>query len=161
MDVTSGYQDSLLPKNSQCTRKFPASKLFYGNTVQNWLMIQVAPSLLHFVFSAYSNYSSRWLSHTSYTAFDLTLSDLALKIARRLICYGFVSPHDNDDSRQFFALLSSQVETMWRIFSNAESNAQAGHAESSYDMETLVAKHLLHAGKFCMGDNLWKIDKIN
>lgn len=105
-------------------------------------MDQVAPQIMEYVFAYYSNYSQRWLAD-NLSVESIRMSDVALKIARRLVCHGYERPYQNETCRKFFALLSSQILTMWsRLQIAGQSDATSAQAEC-------LSKHLLHAGKFC------------
>lgn len=99
---------------------------------------------MNFVYAIYSGHMDRWYANGNINLQTLHVTDLAVKIARRLVCYGFPAPHRNDSCRRFFSLLTAQLPSIYSTF----------EAIYSPDGDALgkcgpVAKHLLHAGKFC------------
>lgn len=107
---------------------------------------QIAPKLLQFVAAVYSSYADRWLSNQDSQDInqDLHISDQALKITRRLVCYGFETPYDDEQCRLFFSLLSSHVPRMWSIFTELATIQPSDDTKLE-----AISKNLLHAGKFC------------
>jgi hypothetical protein len=106
---------------------------------------RAAPPVLAYIAQAYRAMTASWLGPDARSQVPseevLVIADLALKIARRLICHGYEHPYTDATCRDFFTCVASHVEPLWRLV------ASLAEADASPTAQRLRS-HLVHAGKF-------------
>ena len=105
---------------------------------------RAAPDLLSFVTSAHASFSDRLLTDFEGCTYEtILIADLSLKIARRLVCYGYELPYRDPLCRSFFARASSDVDRAWSIVGGLEMRNLDPRPR-----DELVRRYVVHLGKF-------------
>ncbi|ORY80485.1 armadillo-type protein [Protomyces lactucae-debilis] len=106
---------------------------------------RAVPPVLSCITQAYEATTANWLRNGENAAMPsdhtLLIADLALKIARRLVCHGYEHPYTDDTCRHFFSLAASHIDPLWQLVAVLNEEDTSPSAQR-------LRSHLVHAGKF-------------